>query len=245
MVTLQANYSPGSAGGNINVITVTSPATSSVLVAQLQGWSPMPGINPINIVSIVDNASGGSNVWKFSTATANQNPPVNGSFSVAHSQYGYSAVAWCLPSDNGGSIKAFTALTITITEAGGTSFQEGGVGEYTGMPANTIAVVAASTGVLATTTSYTTPALTLAGTCLVVCATSCFDNPSAVSPGWVLDNDGNPISAHNLAAAAGSVSCTFTMPSDDVPSSAIVAFGAPSAPPAGLDGAARLILGLP
>lgn len=229
-MTTQAHYSHGTAGAIVNTIAVTSPATSSVMVLQGQGWSTANVTTAI--VSIADNASGGTNVWKYSTVTASQKPPANGSYSTAHSQYGFSYTAWCLPSDNGGSIKPFTSLVVTLATTAPSIFQEGGVGEYTGMPANTVAIAAASNGTIAIgATSYTTPALAISETCLVVCSTSCFDNPSAASSGWVLDNDGNPINAHNLAATAGAVSCTFTMPADDTPSSTIVAFGPPPGNP--------------
>ena len=183
------------------------------------------GNTPFSISSVTDNASGGSNSWTFSTAQQSQNPPAAGSFDSTHSQYGFTAVAACLPSANGGTTKAFTSVTVTFSTA--TVYVGVNVSEFSGLPAGSVIMAAASTPTAQNgVTSYTTPVLTTLATALVFASTCSFGPFTGVSSGYtLLTADGDNNKAYNPAAAAGSVSNTFTGSSNRIPASAIAAIG--------------------
>jgi len=181
----------------------------------------------ITLVSVADNASGGSNTWTYSTSANNQNPAAAGGYDSTEAQYSLVATAVCLPSANGGTTKAFTSVTVTFNVA--TSFNSMLFSEFSGLPAGSVITAAASTSTAQNgVTSYTTPVLTTPSTSLVLAATAAYSNFSGVTAGYTMQTtDGNDDAAYNPAAAAGSTSATFTGSSNRVPCAVITAVGQP------------------
>jgi len=214
-------------GGTSDTFSVDiTSADGHTLVAQITAW--VTGDTPISLASVTDS-TGGGNAWQYSTAQQSQNPPAAGSYSATNGQYGFTAEACC--------IGALPVTSVTFTFSAEITFGEAGVNEFSGLPAGSVLLTAASDGTLqADATSYTTPALTAPSTALAVVSTS-NDNGefTGVTPaGWEISNYGDAIGGYVLAAPAGTIQPTFTQsPGADVPSSAILAIGAP--PPAAQD----------
>jgi hypothetical protein len=226
---VQDQHAPNALGSATFATTISSTAGNG-LVCYMTVWQS--GNNPISISSIADNASGGTNVWQYSTAQQSQYPPAGGSFSVTESQYGFTAMGVCLPSAQPTrATKAVTQVTVTFSAAV-TSFGEVGVSEFSGLPAGSVLSAAAASGTLATAaTSYTTPAIAVPSTALVVANTSFFNQWTGVTSGYTLLSYADTLGAYDVAVAPGSRSVAFTgTPAGDVPSSAIVAIGPAGSP---------------
>lgn len=226
---VQSQQAPNADGSATYVIPVsTAGGSGDAIVVYITIW--MLGNAPISISSVSDNASGGSNTWRYSTAQQNQNPPAGGSYAPAENQYGFSAIAVCLPSDNGGATKAVTAVTVVMSTAV-TAWGEIGGSEFSGLPAGSALLSAAASGTLVTSvSSYTTPSVAPQSTALVVAATSVLNQDwSSVTGGYALLSYSDTLAAYDTAVAAGTsaVAFSYSGTATDVPSSALVAIGPP------------------
>lgn len=208
------------------VLSVTNTA-GNALILTIEAY--VSGSGPLSVSSVTDNASGGSNTWQYSTATSNQNPPVNGA--IVGGSYGMAAIAVCLPSDNGGTVKTFTQVTVTFNTAPtGTAYV--GVSEFTGVPAGTVIDNAASNAPLTSGLSFTTPAVVTTGPSDVVMAVTAQDIAwsSVNSPYTAVNSFTDPDAAYAVSQAAGSQSATFNAgSSNEVWACSILAIGVPAA----------------
>ena len=212
----------GNAGTDTFPVTISTTAGSAMAIT-ICAW--MVGNTPFSIASIEDSAG---NNWSYSTSQNNQNPPAAGVWDAAANQYAFSAVAVCLPSDNGGTTKAVTSVTVTLTAAP-SSWCEVWVSEITGVPSNATVLAGDSADSLAVdVTSYTTPSVTSTGAMsFAAIATSCYGEFTSATPaGWtILNSGGNTVTAVNVAPS-GTVGATFTLAAaQGVPSSAILLVG--------------------
>jgi hypothetical protein len=203
-------------GGGTSFTASISSTSGHALVCYITGWSS--GSTANNISSVTDST--GTNAWLYSTATSSQNPPSSGSYDSVHAEYGFTAIAVCL------NAAAVTSVTAVFARS---VYGEVGVSEFSGLPAGSQVLTAASSGTLASgATSYSPPALTTSSVALAVACTSGFGDFSGVTPsGWNELSYTDTLAAYDLAAAAGTVQPVFTGPSQDVPSSAIIAIGVP------------------
>jgi hypothetical protein len=198
----------GIAGAN-----TTSPH-SFTLTATVNGntltfthhWYSGSSAGPAYITGISDNASGGSNVWSFSNAVA-QNPP------AATSPAGYisgrsftDSIAWCV------NAKSVTSVTVTMSVAS-SQWWRCGVHEWSGIAQADSAWSGNST----TTglTSYTTGPVAMndaAGLIVGVCDLDAATNGTDTLPsGWTaFTSVGANIAGYRLPGAAGSQSPVFT-----------------------------------
>jgi hypothetical protein len=212
------------------VIAIDTAAGHTLVVAIAQ-WVTTD--TPVNIVSIADSTAG-QNTWYYSTLPASQNPPANGSYDSGQTQWGFAAVACCI------GAKAVTEVTVTMSGSG--DFLEANVSEFSGLPAGAVVLGGASSGTLRSgVTSYTTPALAAASPSplLAVVATSFLNGEwTGVTAGYTLLSYSDTLGAYALAAPPGAVSATFTAAAaNDVPSSAVLAIGAPQPAAAAAPGA--------
>jgi hypothetical protein len=214
---------PGADGKTTFVVPIDTTA-GNALVAYLVAWTDT--VAPASIASVTDSAG---NDWDYSTAEASQNPPVSQSDDATQDTYGFTALACCLPSGNGGTTKAVTEVTVVFSED---VYGAITVSEFSGLPAGAVVLGGASDATLASLVkSYTTPAVTASSgsPMLAVVDTSAFNAWSTgISAGWTLIAP-NGIAGYNTDAASGSVAATFTGFAQDVPSSAILVIGTPPA----------------
>jgi hypothetical protein len=208
-------------GGTTFTVPITTTAGHCLVLYATQ-W--VTSNTALHIVSISDTAG---NTWNYSTATANQNPPVNGSYDASVTQYGMTAIACCLVAN------AVTSVTVVLSGSG--DFAEVQVQEFSGLPAGARVLGAASNGTLASgVSSITTPSVNApSGSPVLVCVNTSLLNGewTGASSGYTLLSFTDTLAAYNVAATAGSaVSCTLTTGATwDVPSSAILVIGAPPA----------------
>jgi hypothetical protein len=206
-------------GSSVSSVAVTiSSAAGSTLVAVISGY--ITGSTPFNLSSVTDTAG---NTWTYSTAAGSQNPPASGSYDSTRGDYGLCAIACCI------GARAVTSVTFTFSATVG--FAGIAVLEFSGLPAGSQVLAAASAGIDSSGTSYTTPSVTTATASLAIACTSCFGSFSSVSSGWTIEPNSDT-AAYSLAAPPGLVSCTLTSGSTQrTPSSAILAIGAAAAAP--------------
>jgi hypothetical protein len=208
------------------VVSIASTA-GNALVATFSGW--MTGNVPLSLASVQDSAG---NNWTYSTSTnLSNNPPAAGVFDSGQDWYSFSGIAWCLPSNNGGTTKAVTEVTVNFTAAP-TVYEMAFVMEFANVPANAVALAGASSNtVVSAYTSYNTPSITTTSSSpvLAVANTSVIEAITGTGTGWALTTaGGNTNGAYNLAQASGTFSALLTQTTaSDIPTSNIVAFGVP------------------
>lgn len=221
---VQVQNADGNSSATLSVAITTT--AGNTLVATITGW--MTSNTTLQLVSVSDNAVGGSNVWRYSTLANNVNPPAAGAFNVGPGQYCFTAQAVCLPSDNSSTTKAVTTVNVTFNVTP-TSWSEVGVAEIKGLPTNaTLAASAVTTTQSLGVTSYTTPSITPLGTVTSFVSTTNFGQFTGVSAGWNVLSEPDAIAGYALAVS-GTIAPTFTLTSAaDIPASTIIAIGVAS-----------------
>jgi len=210
-------------------INVSSTLQQSACFAMISAW--VTGNNPFHLVSVTDNASGGSNTWTFSTADNNQNPPAAGAYDSGTNKYGFTAVAVCLPDPtSGNSPKPFTQVTVTMSATIPTSQLQVGFVEMTDMwPGSVIQDAASDNTVTTVGATYTTPSVTTTNGAVSIATTSYLGNMSSAGSGWSLEGAGSQ-DASKPSIPVGTTAVTFTPSSPgsfNLQSSAIIAVGPP------------------
>lgn len=201
-------------GTNTSFTVPVTSAAGNTLICAATMWPA--GNTPVNIVSVTDS-TGGANTWLYSTAQQSQNPPAAGSYDAGKNGYGFTFVGCC--------VKAAPVTSVTVTISVST-FADVGVSEFSGIPAGSRVLAAASSNTLQSgVTAYTPPSLPgLNGTQLVFAATSFFGQFTGVSAGYTLLAYNDSIFAYSLAASG--VPAFTAGAANDAPSSAILAIGA-------------------
>ena len=216
MVThVQDQYTDAS-GASSATVYITSTG-GNALICYLSIY--INGNNSTHISSITDTAG---NTWNYSTSPQSQNPPAAWSYSPSDAFSGFTAIAWCL--------NASAVTNVTVTLPGSADYIEAGISEFSGVPLGTVVSGSAASSVLATNvTSYAPPALTTSVTTLSVAVATSGIGWTGVTAGWTRVSYSDALAAYNTAASAGTVQPVFTGTTQNVMSSASVAFGAPIA----------------
>jgi hypothetical protein len=178
----------------------------------------------LSIASIADSAG---NIWNYSTAASSQSPPANGGWDAGGGFWGFAGIGYCVAGPGGGPVQAVTGVTVTMSQTCSTLYY--GISEFSGVSPGAVIDGSASASVVATDTSYATPSVTTAGASDVILAVMAAASGSMAVSGIYTIIEMGGVAGGEMAAwalpAPGSQSCTFTMSSQFVIASAVLAVG--------------------
>jgi len=205
-----------------------SSTTGNTLIAYISAYVDSDTL--LSIDSITDTAG---NTWQYSTLPASQSPPANGGYDTGDGYYGFAAVAYCIGATAVTSVTALLNNTCVVFYLG--------VTEFSGISSSATIDGSASAQVLASDTSYTTPAAATAATADAVVAVLAYGTGftsvaagsgsatyTLVEMGGVAAGKG---AAWGISSTAANQSVTFTgSGAQEVVAAAILAIGAPAPP---------------
>jgi len=197
-----------------------STTTGNTLIAYISAY--ITSDTALAITSVTDSTSGG-NTWQYSTATSSQSPPASGAWDSGDGVYGFTAIAYCI------AATAVTSVTVQLNNS--CVIFDAGVTEFSGVPAGAVLDGSASAAPNTAETSYTTPSINTKASSDAIIAIVSTGSALACSVSGIytiIEMGGvtsGELAAWGISSSAGSQACTFTMSSQVIISSAILAIG--------------------